>query len=96
MQAGIGIHKVRDLSPEIRRAVQALLGRELHEDENVAIQAFKGNIAKPAPTGSERTDAFRDLRARIDATSERALGLPEADIDNAIDEAVDHVRHNRG
>jgi len=36
------------------------------------------------------------LSARIEQTAARAQGVPEANIDAAISEAVDYVRHHRG
>src|ERR1019366_5539966 len=90
------IHKARDLSPDLRRAAEALLGRNLQEDESISVRAFKGDTVKEAPTGEVRAEAFRRLRARIEQTAARAPGVPEADIDALIDEAVDHVRHHRG
>lgn len=95
MQSDNSIHKACDLSPELRRAAEALLGRALQEDENISVRAFRGNIVKQAPLGEAREQAFRRLRARIDETARRAEGVPEAEIDAAIDEASNHVRHNR-
>ena len=96
MQPASAIHKASDLSPEIRHAIEALLGRSLQEDESVAVRAFRGEIIKPAPVGEARDESFRRLRARIDETSQRAHGVSEEQIDAAIDEAVDYVRHKRG
>jgi hypothetical protein len=35
------------------------------------------------------------LRERIDQMSARLKDVPEAELDELIDEAVDHVRHHR-
>lgn len=96
MQDAGTIHKACDLSPDLRRAVEALLGRALQEDENVSVRAFRGDIIKPAPKGESRQVAFGRLRARIDETARRAHGVPEVEVDAAIDEAADYVRHERG
>jgi hypothetical protein len=96
MYGGISIHKARDLSPDLRRAAEALLGRNLQEDESISVRAFRGDTVKEAPTGEARAEAFRRLRARIEQTAARARAVPEGDIDALIDEAVDHVRHRRG
>ena len=90
------IHKARDLSPNLRRAAEALLGRVLEEDESISVRAFKGNIVKHSPTGQARDEAFTRLRNRIDKTATRAEGVPEKEIDAAIDEAADYVRRHRG
>jgi len=96
MQDSVSIHKACDLSPDLRRAVEALLGRDLQEDENISVRAFRGNIIKSAPKGKSREEAFGRLRTRIDETARRAHGVPEEEIDAAIDEAADYVRHRRG
>lgn len=96
MQTASSIHKARDLTPHLRRAAEILMGRVLQEDESISVRVFKGDIAKQAPTGEARAEVFRRLRARIEQTAKPAQGVPEAEIDAAIDEAVDHVRHHRG
>lgn len=88
--------QARDLAPDLRRAAEALLGRLLQEDESISVRVFKGDIAKQAPAGEARAEAFRRLRTRIEQTAKPAQGVPEAEIDAAIDEAVDYVRHHRG
>jgi hypothetical protein len=92
MQNASPIHKARDLAPELRRAAEALLGRVLQEDESISVRVFKGDIVKQALT----REAFHRLRARIEQTAKPTQGVPEAEVDAAIDEAVDYVRHNCG
>ena len=53
------IHKVSEMKPQIRAAVEAELGRSLRDDEEVSIMAFEPH---PAPTGESRRDAA--MRAR--------------------------------
>jgi hypothetical protein len=69
--------------------MESILGRRLDEDEAISV-----NVYKPAPAGPAREEASRLLLERIDKTAQRVQGLPEADIDAAIDEAVDYVRHH--
>jgi len=90
------IHKAKDLPPDVRRTVEALLGRTVQEDENISVRAFVGDILKQAPIGQAREDAYRRLRTRIDETAQRVKDVPEEQIDAAIDEAADYVRHHRG
>jgi hypothetical protein len=70
--------------------MENVLGRALREDEAIAI-----NVYRPAPSGEERDEASRRLLSRIDKTAQKAQGVPEEEIDSAIDEAVDHARHHR-
>ena len=88
MQNG-ALHKVAELSADTRHAMESLLGRSLQEDEGISI-----NVYKPAPTGEAREEASRRLLERIDKTAQKVKGVPEEEIDAAIDEAADYVRHH--
>ena len=88
MQNG-ALRKVKELSPDIRQAMEGILGRSLREDEAISI-----NVYKPAPTGYAREEASRRLQERVDKTAQRVKDIPEEEIDAAIDEAADHVRHH--
>lgn len=88
MQNG-ALRKVKELPADTRHAMESILGRSLHEDEAISV-----NVYRPAPTGAAREEASRRLLERIDKTAQRVQGVPEAEIDAAIDEAVDHVRHH--
>ena len=83
------LRKVVELSPDTRHAMETILGRSLREDEAISISVYK-----PAPTGRAREDASRRLLDRVDETAKRVQGLPDQEINDAIDEAVDHVRHH--
>lgn len=83
--------RVAELSADARHAMEVMLGRPLGDDEAIAV-----NVYKPAPTGAARDEASRRLRERIDKTAQRAQSISETEIDAAIDEAVDHVRHYPG
>ena len=88
--------QARDLPPEKRHAAEVLLGGELNEDELVLIRSSKGRILKPGLTGDALTEAYQRFFDRADATAGKAQGVSESEIDAAIDEAVEYVRHNRG
>ena len=83
------LRKVTELPTDTRHAMESILGRSLLEDEVIAI-----NVYKAAPNGQAREEASRRLLERIDKTAQRATGVPEEEIDAAIDEAVDQVRHH--
>ena len=89
MQNG-ALCKVAELPAEARHAVESLLGRSLQEDEAISI-----NVYQPAPTGQAKEAASQRLFQRIDQTAARAQGVPEDEIEAAIDEAADYVRHHR-
>ena len=56
-------------------------------------------IYKPSPTGYAQKLASEKLRARIDQTAQRALEVPDAEVEAAIDEGLvavlneGYVRH---
>lgn len=72
-----------------------LLGRELSEDELLLIRSSKGRLLKPGLTGDALMEAYQRFFERADATARKAEGVPDSEIDAAIDEAVEYVRHNR-
>ncbi|MFN0165465.1 MAG: hypothetical protein ACKV22_03455 [Bryobacteraceae bacterium] len=89
------IHRVPELNAEVRHALESLLGRALEADETVVVRAFRSALVKEAAQGTERAQAAQRLAELMSLMANRAQGVPEDEIDAAIDEAVDYVRHNR-
>ena len=52
------------------------------------------NVPKPhpAPTGNANKQAARQLKKQLDLLSERAEETPLAELEDALDEAMRHVR----
>lgn len=69
--------------------MEGILGRPLADNEAIAV-----NVYQPAPIGVARQEASRCLMDRIEKTTKRVRGVPENEIDAAIDEAVEYVRHH--
>ena len=88
--------QARDLPPEKRQAAEVLLGVALGEDELLLIRSSKGRILKPGAKGEARDLAFKRLTEWSSEMAKRVEDVPESEIDSAIDEAVDFVRHKRG
>ncbi len=88
--------QARDLTPDKRHAAEILLGGTLGDDELVLVRSSKGRILKPGKTGEALEDAYHQLFNWSAKTAKKVDGIPEQDIDAAIDEAVDFVRHHRG
>ena len=88
--------QARDLPPEKRHAAEVLLGGELGEDELLLIRSSKGRILKPGQTGDALSAAYQQLSDWSAEMSKRVEGTQESELDAAIDEACDYVRHNRG
>ena len=94
MQKNI-LYRAGDLSPDQRRAAETLVGHTLDEDDLLTVRTSKGQLLKEARTGQAREDTFDRLFARIDRTARQAAGVPDAEIEVALDEATSYVRHNR-
>lgn len=84
------LHNVKDLSPDQRLAIESLLGRALNDEESLTIRPVR--VLKDAPSGSERTRLFHIYLDHLDTLAGRVKDVPEAEIDAAIDEAMQHVR----
>jgi len=86
------VHHVKDLSPNQRVAIENLLGRTLSDEESLTIRPAR--ILKDAPVGDERTQAFSRYQNHLDLLADRVKDVPEDEIDAAIDEALQAVRHS--
>ena len=85
------LRKADELTPRLREALEAFLGRTLQPNESVSVRTY---LPKKAPDGEERGAAYRHLFDSADSLAGRVKDIPEAEIDAAIDEAADFVRHN--
>lgn len=83
------IHKVSELRPETRAAVEAELGRSLQDDEEVSIMSF---VTHEAPTGKARAEAERNLEAHLNRIDQKTKSVPEQDIEDTLNEALHNVR----
>jgi hypothetical protein len=83
------IHKANELRPETRVALEAELGRSFQDDEEVSIMAF---VSHEAPEGELRREAVRRLGDYLNRIDEKTKGLPEAEMKEALDEAIRSVR----
>ncbi len=83
------IHKASELRPQTRAALEAELGRFLQDDEEVSIMAF---VPHGAPEGEARLEAVSRLRDHFKRIDEKTKSVPEAEMENANDEAIRSVR----
>jgi len=83
------IHKVSEMKPQMRAAVEAELGRSLRDDEEVSIMAFEPH---PAPTGESRRDAARALQEHFNRIDQRTNNIPDEEMEGALNEALRSVR----
>ncbi len=83
------IHKASELRAETRAAVEAELGRSLQDDEEVSIMAL---VAHEVPTGEARGEAGRNLQEHLDRIDQKTKGVPEKEIEAALNEALRNAR----
>jgi hypothetical protein len=87
--ANVSIHKASELRPQTRAAVEAELGRSLQDDEEVSIMAFAPH---EAPTGEARREAGHKLQEHLNRIDQKTKGVPEEEIEEALNEALRNVR----
>lgn len=77
-----------------RRSVEHLLGRSLQDDQQIYILAFKPGVA---PDENTRRRAAASMLQTFDKAEQHARqqGVSDAEIDEAVDEAMDHVRYGK-
>jgi hypothetical protein len=85
------LRRAGELAPSVREAFESVLGRHLDDNETVSIHAHH---TRPAPRGKQREAAYRRLLEFGDKLAQRVKDVPEEEIDAAIREAVDYVRHH--
>jgi hypothetical protein len=85
----IAIHKAHELPADTRQVVERVLGRNLQDDEEVSIMALSPH---EAPIGEARLALAGQLEQRMNQTARRVRNTPDETQEQAISEAVDHVR----
>jgi mannose/cellobiose epimerase-like protein (N-acyl-D-glucosamine 2-epimerase family) len=88
----ISINLARDLPASARSAVENLLGRSLRDDEEVSVMALDPH---PAPSGEARWASADRLRSALDQLALKAQNVANGEVDEAVDEAMNHIRPRR-
>jgi len=88
----VSIHKANELPTAAKCAVEQLLGRPIAPDEEISVAAVP---PQRVPRLEGRGSVARNLEAFLNRRADRIEGLPEEEIEAAIDEAVHAVRHKR-
>lgn len=89
----VSIQKASELPPRLKSAVEELLGRPIDADEEVSIAAVPPQQIAPSKS---RALVSEKLEALLSRRAAKVSGVSDDEVDAAIDEAVDHVRHSRG
>lgn len=80
-------HKATDLSPADRAVVERLLGRELQDNEVVTFKALDAEVARQIEAHRQLLESMREMQAKF-------AHIPEDELNNLFDEAIESVRHN--
>ena len=87
--ANVLVHKVSEMRPEVRTALETELGRPLKDEEEVSIMAFEPH---PAPAGEARKQAVQGLQEHLKQTDEKTKAVPDAEMEATLNEAMQSVR----
>lgn len=88
----VSIQKASELPQGVKSALEQLLGRAIDADEEVSIAAVPRQQISPSHSRAavaEKLEAFLNRRAA------KVRDVSDEELDAAVDEAVDHVRHSR-
>jgi hypothetical protein len=88
----VSIQKANELPQAVKPAVEQLLGRSIAPDEEISVAAVP---PQRVPPSESRAAVARNLEAFLIPCADKVNGVPEDEIDAAIDEAVHAVRHKR-
>ena len=85
----ISVQKAADIDVPAREWLQRLFGRSFAEDEQVTIF-----VATPhaAPSAQDRRAAFKRMNHVLDKAAENMKDVPDDEFDDAVDEAMQHIR----
>lgn len=85
----IAVQHARDLDVSGRDWLQRLFGRPLRDDEDVTIVL---SARHDAPSGADKRDALNRLERVLDKSAANMQGVSDREFDEAVDEAMKHVR----
>jgi hypothetical protein len=88
----ISVHKASELPPGVKSAVEQLLGRPIEADEEVSVSATPSQQIRPSQS---RASGAANLEAFLNRRAAKIEHISDAELDAAVDEVVDDVRHSR-
>ena len=88
----ISVEKAGQIDGSARQWLQNKLGRLLSEDEQLTIFVATTHTASSA---KDRQSAFQQMENVLDKAAENMKDIPEDEFNEAIDEAIDHIRNRR-
>ena len=85
----VAVQKVKELQPAAKQWVQTLLGRELDEEEEVAVLTFPAHARGPQTI---RRAAAARLNQIMDRAAAKAAHIPDEELEALLSEALAEVR----
>ena len=88
----VSIQKASELSPNVKSAVEQLLGRRIEADEEISVVAVPPHQVHPSES---KAAVAQKLEAFLSRRAAKIADVPDQELDAAVDHAVDQVRHSR-
>lgn len=85
----ISVQKAGQIDNSARQWLQQKLGRLLSEDEQLTIFVATTHVA---PAAKDRRAALQQMGHVLDKAAENMQDLPDDEFNEAVDEAIDHIR----
>ena len=85
----ISVQKAGQIDNPARQWLQRKLGRLLREDEQLTIFVATTHAAPPA---KDRQSALQQVEHVLDKAAENMKDIPDDEFNEAVDEAIDHIR----
>ncbi len=85
----IAVKKASEIETPARQWLQHLLGRSLGDDEQVTIVVASVHAA---PEAKDRQAAFQKMDRVLDHAAKNMQDIPDAEFDEAVDEAMEKIR----
>ena len=85
----IAVQHAKDLERPARDWLQQIFGRPLRDDEDITIVL---SAPHPAPDAALRQVGAQRLQRVLDKAAANMQAVPDAEFQEAIDEAIKHIR----
>jgi hypothetical protein len=83
------LRRANDFTPQERHAAEVLVGRPLHAHESVSVRVYPS-----IPDEKQSAEAWQRLSRFMDRAAERVQDIPEAEVEAAIQEALDYIHRD--
>ena len=89
------VHNVKDMTPDTRHGIEAVLGEALQDDQVVYLVVITPDAE---PIDEKRAAAIADLHGicKQGTAHRESLGVSIEEADEALEEAMEHVRSRKG